>query len=75
MYNRWPIQDLIKSTEATIEMPIEYMPPGVLVYVGCNPDDVSPDFVIDPHDTEGIAIFRRFAGEFAAHLKTLKIKS
>lgn len=75
MYKRYPIQDLIKTAEAVLEMPLEYMHPGILVYVGCNPDDVSPDFVVDSRDTEGIKIFRKFAAEFAAHLKTLKIIS
>jgi hypothetical protein len=44
---------------------------GVGVYVDTNPDDVSPDFVIDPTDEKGIAIFREFAAKMAEHYKTL----
>lgn len=73
MYKYAPIYELIKSTEAAITKPIDRF--GICVYVDCNPDDVGPDTYIDPADTEGIKIFRKFAAEFAAHLKTLKIKS
>jgi hypothetical protein len=44
---------------------------GVSVYVNTNPDDVSPDFIIDPTDIKGIAIFREFAAKMAEHYKTL----
>lgn len=71
MYTRFTIPELIQSTEAALAYPIEHARTGVSVYVDCNPDDVSPDFVIDPADTKGIEIFREFAARMAAHYKTL----
>lgn len=44
---------------------------GISVYVNSNPDDVSPDFIIDPADTEGIKIFREFASKMAEHYITI----
>lgn len=44
---------------------------GIEVYVGCFTDVSGPSFVIDPADTQGIAIFREFAAKMAAHYKSL----
>lgn len=70
MYEYYDLPALIKTTEEAITWPVKAH--GILVYVDCNPDDVSPDIYIDTLDTEGIAIFREFAAKMAAHYKTLK---
>lgn len=71
MYACFTIPDLIRSTEAAIAYPIEHSRTGVMVYVDADPDYVSPDFVIDPADEEGIKLFREFAARMAAHYKSL----
>lgn len=73
MYKYSNIGELIQSTEAAITKPVERY--GVGVYVDTDPDWVGNDIYIDPADTEGIKIFRKFAAEFAAHLNTLKNKA
>jgi hypothetical protein len=45
---------------------------GVMVYMNGDPDHTSPDFIIDPHDEQGLKIFREFAAKMAAHYKSLK---
>lgn len=72
MYEHFTIQEQIDGAELVANRLIKRY--GVSVYVDSDPDWVSPDFIIDPLDIEGLAIFRKFAGDFAAHLKTLKIK-
>jgi hypothetical protein len=44
---------------------------GIEVYVGTFTDVSGPDFVIDPQDEKGIAIFREFASKMAEHYKSL----
>jgi hypothetical protein len=69
MYTYYNINQLqANAQDATIKPVIAI---GVSVYVNTNPDDVSPDFIIDPTDTKGITIFREFASKMAEHYKTL----
>lgn len=64
---------MAEGARNVVIVPIERY--GVSVYVDTDPDWCGPDFIIDPADTEGIAIFREFAARMAAHYKTLKDKS
>ena len=58
-----------KGAEKAATKPVEWY--GVSVYVDVDSDSAGADFIIDPADTEGIAIFRDFAAKMAAHYKTL----
>lgn len=70
MYAYYNIEQLkANAQEATTKLVCAL---GIIVYVNSNPDDVSPDFVIDPADIEGLKIFREFAAKMAAHYNTLK---
>lgn len=62
----------IAGAERAITEPIERY--GIGVYVDADPDSCGADFMIDPADNEGIAIFREFAAKMAAHYKSLKDK-
>ena len=69
MYKYSDITDLIRTTEATIKMPINRY--GISVYVEGDPDTVGPDISIDPGDIKGIALFREFAAKLVEHYKSL----
>lgn len=69
MYKYYNVRQLEVNARKAITDPIDGL--GVSVYICTNPDDVGPDFVIDPADTKGIEIFREFATKMAEHYKTL----
>lgn len=72
MYTPDEIQDYANGSLAAATRPVDR--PGVFVYMNADPDFAGPDFIIDEHDEQGIAIFREFAAKMAVHYKSLKLK-
>lgn len=70
MYTPDELKDYAARSLAAATRPVDR--PGVFVYMNCDPDFAGPDFIIDEHDEQGIAIFREFAAKMAAHYNTLK---
>jgi hypothetical protein len=69
MYEYYNIRQLELNALAAAQEPVIGL--GISVYVNTNPDDIAPDFVIDPLDKKGIAIAREFFAKIAEHYKTL----
>lgn len=70
MYKYNPLQDqIIGADHATTKEVARY---GVRVFVDTDPDWIAPDFVIDPTDEKGLAIFREFAAKMIEHYKSLQ---
>jgi hypothetical protein len=70
MYKYRPIEDMKKGSQFAILAPVKRY--GISVYVDSDPDVSGPDFIIDPADTEGLAIFREFAAKINEHYNKLK---
>jgi hypothetical protein len=69
MYKYWPLREMIEGAECAVTVPVDRY--GINIYVDTDPDWSGPDFIIDPLDEKGIAIFREFAAKMAAHYNTL----
>lgn len=65
------MQETAENIDSIMTNKSDFWRVGIEVYVGVFTDVSGPSFVIDPADTEGIAIFREFATKMAAHYKTL----
>lgn len=69
MYKYYNVTQLEVNALKAVTEPIGGL--GISVYICTNPDDVGPDFVIDPADEKGKAIAREFFAKIAEHYKTL----